>query len=395
MHKKIVSFITNNKNKYTYRDIARKFKISHNSAHGIIGRAGLRDFMVKEKTGPRSFTKEKVMDRNKKVQHELSLSRLKDGKKEVDSQYKIALRKIADLEREKQAFVDIHSGARSFVIKPAKGCKSEATAVWLASDWHVGENVTLGQTNGLNRYNLKIAQQRAEAFFRNGLRLTNLAAHDISVNTIVLALLGDFITGHLHLDAVENNNLLPVDETLFAQSLIISGIEYILNNSEYKLIIPCHSGNHGRTTKFPHFGSENGHSLEFFMYNSIANYFRNEPRVSMSIPEGSHSYMDIYGYKIRFLHGHDVKFGGGVGGITIPLNKAISQWDKARPAYLTCIGHFHQRFDGGHFMVNGSLIGYNAFALSIKASAERPQQQFALIDKVRGKTLVAPILLDE
>jgi len=46
-------------------------------------------------------------------------------------------------------------------------------------------------------------------------------------------------------------------------------------------------------------------------------------------------------------------------------------------------------------LVNGSLIGYNSFALSIKASAERPQQMFALIDKVRGKTLVAPILLDE
>lgn len=392
MHNRIESFVKAHKGEYTIRGVARHLKISYDLVHDIIVKAGLKSFIQKE---TRSLKKEKVMDRKEKVHHDLSLSRLKDGKKEVDSQYKIALRKIADLEREKQAFVDIHSGARSFVIKPTKGRKSEATAVWLASDWHVGENVTMGQTNGINRYNPKIAQQRAEAFFRNGLRLTNLAAHDISMNTIVLALLGDFITGHLHLDAVENNNLPPVEETLFAQSLIISGIEYILNNSEYKLIIPCHSGNHGRTTKFSHFGSENGHSLEFFMYNSIANYFRNEPRVSMSIPEGSHSYVDIYGYKIRFLHGHDVKFGGGVGGITIPLNKAISQWDKARPAYLTCLGHFHQRFDGGHFMVNGSLIGYNAFALSIKASAERPQQQFALIDKVRGKTLVAPILLDE
>ncbi len=395
IHAEIADFVIKNKNKFTYKQLAERFHISRNSVSGIIGRAALNHLIVKEQSGPRYFTKEKVMDRKKKVQEDLSLSRLKDGKREVDSQYKVALRKIADLEREKAAILDITSQVASFVIKPTASVKSQATALWLASDWHVAEKVTRGQTNGINQFTLAIAKARAEAFFRNGLRLTKMASHDVTVDTVVLALLGDFITGHLHLDAVENNNLPPVEETLFAQSLIVSGIEYILKNSAYKLVIPCHSGNHGRTTKFSHFGSENGHSLEYFMYNSIANYFRNEPRVNISIPEGSHSYIDIYGYRVRFLHGHDVKYGGGVGGITIPINKAIAQWDKIKTSSLTCLGHFHQKFDGGNFIVNGSLIGYNAFALSIKASAERPQQQFVLIDKARGKTLVAPILLDE
>lgn len=391
MNSNIIEYIKSNKGACTIINIARQFHISQERVHDIIKKEGLKSFILKE---PRSL-KGTVMDRKEKVHHDLSLSRLKDSKKEVDSSYKVAIRKIADLEREKEAMYAIKTGARSFEIKPQKGLKSEATALWLASDWHVAERVTLGQTNGINQYTLKIAEQRATAFFRNGLRLTNLAAKEIEVKQIVLALLGDFITGHLHLDAVEKNQLAPVEETLFAQRLIIAGIEYILKHSDYKLVIPCHSGNHGRTTKFAHFGSENGHSLEFFMYQSIAGYFRNEPRVTVIISEGSHSYLDIYGYKIRFLHGHDVKYGGGVGGLTIPLNKAIAQWDRARPAYLTCLGHFHQKFDGGSFLVNGSLIGYNSFALSIKASAERPQQMFALIDKVRGKTLVAPILLDE
>lgn len=364
--------------------------------YGIIRRGRLRNLTVRDVGGVKVLLqKENVMDKKQRVQHDLHLSRLKDGKRAVDSQYKVALRKVVDLEREKEALYAIKQGAQPFVIKPKKGIKSEATALWLASDWHVGERVTLGQTNGINKYDPDIAKKRAEAFFRNGLKLTTLSAQDIHIDTIILALLGDFITGHLHLDAVETNYMPPVEETIHAQNLIISGIEYILKNSNYKLIVPCHSGNHGRTTKFSHFGSENGHSLEFFMYQSIAGYFRDEPRVTLSIPDGSHSYIDVYGRKIRFLHGHDVKFGGGVGGLTIPLNKAIAQWDKARPAFLTCLGHFHQRFDGGNFLVNGSLIGYNAFALSIKASAEPPQQQFALIDKVRGKTIVCPILVDE
>lgn len=337
----------------------------------------------------------KIETMEQEVKSDREIRKLKEVSNTSERKNKILIDKMEILENELEAALEIKNGVKSFSISIESKTKgSEATAVWLASDWHVGERVTMGQVNGLNEYTPQIARARAEAYFRNGLRLTNMAGKEVTVKTIVLALLGDFITGHLHLDAVENNYLAPIEETLFAQNLIVSGIEFILANSDYELIVPCHSGNHGRTTKFSHFGSENGHSLEYFMYCAIAGYFRNEKRVKIMIPEGAHSYLDVYGYTLRFLHGHDVKFGGGVGGLTIPLNKAISQWDKARPAYITCLGHFHQRFDGGSFMANGSLIGYNSFALSIKASAEKPAQQFFLIDKLRGKTVVAPILLD-
>lgn len=323
------------------------------------------------------------------------IRKLKETSSFSDKKNKALLAKVEELENQLEFAFGVKENTRSFPISIKKTSeKSEATAFWLASDWHVGEKVTFGQTNGINEYNPDIARSRAEAFFRNGLRLTDMAAKEVGVNTIVLALLGDFITNNLHMEAVENNYLAPAEETFFAQELLISGINFILENSKYNLIIPCHSGNHGRTTKYSQFGSENGHSFEWMVYMNMADRFRGNKRVTFIISEGAHSYLDVYGYNVRFLHGHDVKFGGGVGGLTIPLNKAIAQWDKARPAYITCLGHFHQRFDGGSFMANGSLIGYNAFALSIKASAEKPAQQFFLIDKTRGKTIVAPILLD-
>lgn len=343
--------------------------------------------------------REKLVNKTKPtVEQELTADRNARKYKESESvavkKNKVLMDKLETLEDELEAMKYITDSVKPFVIKKTKGESSQATALWLASDWHVGEKVTLGQTNGINKYTPEIASKRGENFFVNGLKLTDMASKDVKVDTVIIALLGDFITGHLHLDAVENNYLAPAEEIVHAQNIIISGIEYVLANSTYKLIIPCHSGNHGRTTKYSHFGSENGHSLEYLMYHAIAGYFRNEKRVQVIISEGAHSYVDVYGFKIRFLHGHDVKFGGGVGGLTIPLNKAIAQWDKARPANLTCLGHFHQRFDGGNFLVNGSLIGYNSFALSIKASAEAPQQQFALIDSKRGKTIVAPIIVE-
>ena len=97
---------------------------------------------------------------------------------------------------------------------------------------------------------------------------------------------------------------------------------------------------------------------------------------------------------LRFHHGHGMKYGGGVGGIYIPINKAIAQWNKALRADLDVFGHWHQFRDGGNFICNGSIIGYNAYALRIKADYEEPKQAFFLMDKNRGKTIVAPIFVD-
>ena len=302
--------------------------------------------------------------------------------------------KVTDLESQLEALLAIKKSAFTYRVQPTAPDKSEAAAIWLASDWHVGERVTLDQTNGLNEYNPDIAKARGDNFFVNALRLTEMTGKDVGVGTVVLGLLGDFITGHLHSQAVETNYFAPVEETIFAQSIIASGIRFVLQNSPYKLVIVCKSGNHGRTTKFSEFGSENGHSHEYFMFCSLREMFKDEPRAEFIITEGAHTYIDVFSKRVRFLHGHDIKYGGGVGGITIPVNKALAQWDKVKRADLTCFGHFHQRIDGGNFLCNGSLIGYNAFALSIKASAEPPAQQFALLDKERGKTIVAPILLD-
>jgi len=103
--------------------------------------------------------------------------------------------------------------------------------------------------------------------------------------------------------------------------------------------------------------------------------------------------MDVYGRTLRLHHGHAIRYQGGVGGLFIPTYKAIAQWNLGRRAHLDAFGHFHQTKDGGSFLTNGSLIGYNAFALSIKADFELPRQTLILLDKTRGRTCSWPILV--
>lgn len=331
--------------------------------------------------------KEQVADDRERRRLQTDLTALK-------RKYAEALTTIGQYEFELGASNLIQENISPFAIEPLYGSgTSEGTVCWVASDWHTEEKVG-AEVGGLNTYTPEIAAARATKFFQAGLRLTKLLHQDLNITTIILALLGDFITNDIHGAAnAETNALQPVQAIITAQNLIISGIEFILANSNYNLVIPCHSGNHARTTEKTRFASEHGHSLEHLMYVHLAAYFRNNERVTVLVPDGMHTYMQVYNTMIRFHHGHAIKYGGGVGGIFIPTYKAIAQWNKGRHADLDIFGHFHQSKDGGNFLCNGSLIGYNAFALSIKADYEQPRQTLFLLDKKRGRTCTWPILV--
>lgn len=300
------------------------------------------------------------------------------------------LRENANLTRTLESISKVKD-VKTFKISKRVGSKSEATAIVLASDWHVGELVDSSSIGYVNEYNKEIAKKRGEEFFANTFRLLQIFEKDVEINTLVLALLGDFITNTIHEDLAETNTMLPADEISFAQDLIISGLEFLLKETKLNIIIPCHSGNHGRMTKKQRTSAEAGNSLEYYMYRNIAGYFRNEKRLTFIIPRGYFSFVEVYDKVIRFHHGHNLQYGGGVGGITIPVNKAIAQWNKIRNVDFDCFGHFHQYLDGGYWLCNGSMIGFNNYAESIKATFDKPKQTFFLIDSSRSKTVVCPI----
>jgi hypothetical protein len=314
---------------------------------------------------------------------------------DVRAKYKSALSTIELQDSQLNIMAAIREGVDTTIkIEPSHGSgTSEATPVLLASDWHAEENITKAQTNGLNESNLELADAKITKFWQSGLRLIKLLNKDVTINNVVLGLLGDFITGHLHEESVENVALGPTEAIVWVQNRIIAGLQFMLDNSSYTYTVVCRVGNHSRTTKKVHFSVENHHSLEHLMYVHLKGYFRSEPRLNFVIQDGYHAYVDIYDTTVRFHHGHAIKYGGGVGGLFIPTYKKISQWQKGRHASLDCFGHFHQMKDGGNFLCNGSLVGYNSYALSIGADFEQPKQTLFLVDKRRGRTCTWPVLL--
>ena len=117
------------------------------------------------------------------------------------------------------------------------------------------------------------------------------------------------------------------------------------------------------------------------------------PWAEWQIADGYHNYVEVYGKVIRTHHGDNIAYQGGVGGITISVEKAIASWNKARVADLDIFGHHHTQQQNPKWVANGSLIGFGAYSLAIKAPFEPPQQTFFLWDSKRGRTITAPIHL--
>jgi hypothetical protein len=284
-----------------------------------------------------------------------------------------------------------HVKSAKSVYARSKGA-SESTAFLIGSDWHTEETVDPMTINGVNEFNLDIADRRIDRFFSKGIELINIQRTATDIDTCVLGLLGDHITGYIHEELLEGNSMSPTETVVWLQPRIMRGID-ALRGQFKRVIVVCCQGNHGRTTIKKRVATSYKNSFEWLMYHTLASRYEGT-NVECQISNGYHNLLEVYGRHIRFHHGDAIRYGGGIGGITIPVNKAIAQWNKLKTAYLDVFGHWHQEIDGGNFISNGSLIGYNAFALEIKASPETPQQTCFFIEKNRGKTIVCPVFVE-
>lgn len=319
--------------------------------------------------------------------------RLKHSEKGTDKKYKAAMNEIMRLRDDLEQLTELKGTVSSYEITAKTNKKHEVVAFAILSDTHIEENVKLESVDGANEYNLKIAKARMEAFFRNTVKLLTKEQQDANISTLVLAILGDLISGNIHDELMESCEVPPVEAAILAQNFVTSGIEYILANTKVNLVVPCCVGNHSRITQQVHVSTEQGNSLEWMIYCNLANHFKGNKRVQFVLSKSYFTWVKVFDYDIRFHHGHAMKGGANIGGITIPILKAIARYDLAKTAYLDVFGHFHNPISMNKFVSNGCMIGDTPYGKRLGFTG-KPQQQFFLIDKGYGKTITAPIFLD-
>lgn len=290
----------------------------------------------------------------------------------------------------RQGFIDAMQSNREppkLIARYAGAGQREMTPVVLASDWHVEERVDPVSIAGRNEYDLEIAADRIERFFRAIIWHVehHRASGRVAIRDLVLWLGGDHYSGFIHDELKEMNAFSPVMAVRWLIPHLRDGIATLLDVLKLeRLEVPCSHGNHGRTTKKSQVGTGYANSFDWLMYHSLADEFRSDPRVHFEITASAHQYVEVYGHRIHFHHGDEVQYQGGIGGLGIPLLKAVPMWDRIVPSSIHCIGHWHMLRDYGRAIVNGSLIGYNAYAQKLRAEFEEPRQAMFMVDSERG-----------
>jgi predicted phosphodiesterase len=287
-------------------------------------------------------------------------------------------------------------------VKPSG--KTTGVPLLLLSDWHWGEFVDPDQVAGMNSFNRKIAKQRVKILRDATLDLCLHHMTNPSYPGIVVCLGGDMITGAIHDDLVETNDG-PVTLSILEVEEQLIGLITDFADKFGKVFVPCVPGNHGRNTLKPRKKNYVFNSYEWLVYCHIERHFKNDPRVTVFVPNETDAHFAIHGHRFMLTHGDNmgVKGGDGIIGALGPIARGAL---KVGSSEATCgrdfdtllIGHYHvyiPRGDAVPVMANGSLIGYNEYArLALRAKPARPTQALAFIHPKRGFTAQWPIYLD-
>lgn len=278
----------------------------------------------------------------------------------------------------------------------------EGVASLVLSDWHWGETVDEKSVNGLNAYNVAIAERRANRIFDTALEL--LAPEEGKYDALVVPILGDMLSGIIHDELVLTNDGTLIECILSLVARLEAGLFEMAQH--FPLVqVTCVFGNHGRMDKRKTHKRQAGLNWETLVYRLLEQHLRarmgDRCNVSFKIATSSDQTNQVYDKKFLFTHGDqfDIYQGGAFdkvrAGDFAKRKRAMESGNQQMVHdYLVC-GHFHQYGSFGSIIMNGSLVGYNEYAFNHNLSIERPQQALFVNHPQYGIIKHMPVFADE
>lgn len=269
--------------------------------------------------------------------------------------------------------------------------ESAQVAVSPLCDTHIGERVDLDQMSGLNKYDMDIFNKRMFGWANQVVKLVSLRQKYAQINRLVIPLLGDMVSGEIHLELVKTNVDNAMGQMIRGASIISQAIVFM---SQYfqEIYVPCVVGNHGRMAIKPP-AKDMYMNWDYLMYQFISAYCVNQKNIKFSIPKSFFYVIEVAGKKILLMHGDGIK--GGFAGIpyygmsrtvaqlrqTLQFRKGLEdELQKLEAEYFdgVMIGHFHTSTEldigTGPMFVCGCMKGGDEYSLSKLHTLSKPTQ---------------------
>lgn len=283
----------------------------------------------------------------------------------------------------------------AWAVAPPKKDGRPGIPTLFLSDLHWGEVVKPSQIHFKNEYNVSIAKRRLQRCISQTIHL----CFDHTVNPeypgIVVALGGDLVSGDIHEELVETNELTS------AQTLvdIVGALAWALDtlaNKFGRVWVPAVTGNHGRLTHKIRAKNRAFTNFDWVIAQLLNKHFQKDDRFSWLIPDGSDAWFRVYNHRYLLTHGDQFRGGDGVIGALGPILRGDTR-KRARNGQIDLgydtmlIGHWHQYLPLDRVIVNGSLKGYDEYASQNNFPYQPPIQALWMTHPKYGLTRREPL----
>jgi transposase-like protein len=291
-----------------------------------------------------------------------------------------------------------------WVIKPGSAKKNSGVPCAIWSDWHLGETVDPAQVNGINEFNLTIAEQRIRRLVERTIDLCLKHMVNPQYPGFVVNLLGDIVSGDIHEELEITNELPLLPVVLWARDRLVWAIRQLANAFGHVLVV-CAPGNHGRKTKKPRAKGYVHCNYDWLIYQLLDRAFHPtddkgnrlpgyDNRVRFLITDSGEVLYRVFDVRYLAVHGDDlgVKGGDGLIGAIGPIMRGEvkvrhSEAQVGRDYDYLLMGHYHQTLWLPRAIVNNTLKGYCEYGRrNIRAVPSKPSQVLWFTHPSRGIT---------
>jgi len=277
---------------------------------------------------------------------------------------------------------------------PSKGHRAIPSLT--VADIHRGEVVAPEQIEGLNKYNIGIADQRVKRAFEGAIVLCRDYLKGVTFEGAMLLLPGDVVAGDIQQGRETNQGTLA-QNIMGCVEPLEAGVNLLVEGFG-KVHVVCVPGNHARNTRKPIAKNRAADNWDTLAYRIIERDYRNNPNVTVQVSDAADAAFSIYNTRYVLTHGDQFHGGSGISGALAPLllgahRKTRRAAASGRPYDCLVMGHWHRRYQLPGVKVSGCICGYDEYAYVSNFEPEPASAELWLTTPEHGITLTAPVFV--
>jgi hypothetical protein len=259
---------------------------------------------------------------------------------------------------------------------------------------------------GANEFNIPIFERRFQALVENTIDLCfnhmtgALAIDGAKYPGIVVNLFGDLLSGNIHEELAQTNEMETIPAVLHLTGRIAWGLRQYADRFG-RVFVPSVPGNHGRNTKKPQAKNACFTSFDWMIGKMLQAHFADDDRIQFLCPDGFDVYYRVLHHRILGTHGDRTGAKGGDGfiGVIGPIMRGahkvrLSYAARGREIDTIIQGHWHNEIALPGLRVNNCIKGYDEWAMSMRFTPTPPSQDLFFIHHKRDVTASWPVQLE-